>query len=459
MVDKAKTGENSAANQSKAAAGGVKKRGGALERLSARANMGARQEAPTIHVPLDMIDFDPNQPRIAFHAPDGLVAKHDQEGLEELAESLKINGLIHPITVSEQPNGRYLVRVGERRTRAGKLLGWATIEARVRNDLNGIRALALQMAENVDREALTDMEIALTIKRMVTKSEENPEPMTKKEAAEAIGKSPGYVTRYLTWLDDALREKWVTPGYVDSVETLYQVSLLPKDMQELAYAELSTGKREMPLSWRGLQYYRTLAKNRVVQVPAAAPTAPAAAPADAPVPTEGASAGQAGEVTQADAIAQALANPGPGGVVSGMGSWPFPGGEGGNVGGAAATADEQGGETSGSGSGDGYTLPEDMRKDLQVPTFQGTGGSGGTPVRGTPGMMSNTSVPCRMSVRVLRNLIAKFEDKVPDMHQLIAEVRFTSPMAVVLVRELTGEVVPEDVVLVKLAKALEALND
>lgn len=423
-----------------------KKGGGALDRLAKRANTNVLQEAPTVHIPLDKIDFDPNQPRIAFHAPDGLVAKSDQEALEELAALIKANGLIHPIVVAEKPDGRYLVRVGERRTRAHLLLGLPTIEARVRNDAMGIRALALQLAENKGRQDLTEMETARTIYRLITKSEENPDPMTKKQAAETVGISQGYVTRYVAYLDEALQEKWVKPGYLNTVETVYQMSILPESIQQLAYAELSTGKQESPLSWGGLTYYRNLAKNlsNIAANESAAAAQAALAAAQAGALGNGATNEP---VSQVDAIAAALAGADDDGLVSGIG--------------AGATAKPE--VPFGGGVQDGYSLPAEAVQGLQVSTFQATDGVGasGVPgtVRTTPSVMSNTAVPCKMPVAVLKNLYAKFGDKIPELKKAVAEVRFTSGVAVDLVRELTGESVPEDVVLMKLAKALEALQE
>lgn len=407
---------------------------GALNRLALRAATGATQEAPTVHIPLHLIDFDPNQPRIAFHAPDGLVAKTDQEKLEELAESIRVNELIHPITVSEKPDGRYLVRVGERRVRAHKLLERTTIEARVRNDMSGMRALALQMAENTDRADLTDIEIAKTIKRLITQSAENPEPLSKKEAAELIGKSAGYVTRYLAFGDEMLREKWVTPGYVDTVENLYHITTMPKHIQDLVYADLSSGKQEAPLSWRAMQYYKNLGKN-----PPPAPSAPGAAPAPTVhvVP---------GSEQQSDLIAAALANANEDGTVSGL---PVPSSEGNEGGAAGATVP---------GATDGYTLPPEAAQDLRVPTFDATGAGGPSVVRGTPGMMANTAVPCRMPMTMLNNLVSLYGERIKGMDKIEAEFRIPSAIAVDLVRELTGETVEGDRVATVLAAALEKLR-
>lgn len=426
------------------------KKSGGLARLEMRASEKVQQVSPVIEIPLELIDFDPNQPRIAFHAPDGIVAKSDEEALAELAASIKTHGLIHPITVSEKPDGRYLVRVGERRTRASLLLakdgGKNTISAQVRNNLTGMGALALQLAENEDRQSLTDLEIALTIKRFVTKSEENPEPMTKKEAAELLGRSAGYVTRYLAFVDDVLREKWILPGYIETVEILYQVSTLKPEIQELAYAELSTGRTERPLSWSKMKYYQNLQKNLAAQ---AAEPRVATSPSPSGVPAVASE-----PVQQIDAIAAALQSAGPDGVVSGVGNGaPVIPMAGGVAGGDGVTA-----PTTAVGA---YTLDPEQQSALQVPTFQSsTSGSGGpTAVRHTQAVMPNTAAPCKMSVGVLNNLIAQYGDKLPEMLNLVAEVRFSSGVAVNLVRELTGESVPEDTVVTKLAAALKALQD
>ncbi len=424
---------------------GKGKTGGALSRLAARAEADKHEEAPTVQVPLDKIDFDPLQPRIAFHSPDGLVAKSDEEKLGELAALIKAQGLIHAIIVSEKPDGRYLVRVGERRTRACKLLGWASIKAQIRNDITGIEALALQTSENIGRADLSPYELALTARRFVTKSEENPTPMTQKKAAELLGVSEGWMTRYLSFANEELQDKWVKPGYIDTVETLYQITRLPHHIQELAYADMSTGKTEIPLTWTRLQFYKRLAKN---QEELAATAAVAAVPAGGQAPTSGEAVVIPGSDEQVNSIAAALSAAGEDGVVSGL---PVGGGV---VGGGAQliTANDFG------STNDEYQPDPKQLEGLRVATFTASTGEGGpAPVRHTPSMMADTAVPCRMSAREFVNFVDRYGDKAG---LATVEVRFHVPTkaAVVLVHEMTNETVEEERAAILLAKALENLR-
>ena len=422
---------------------GKGKTNGALSRLAARADAGKHEEAPTVQVPLDKIDFDPLQPRIAFHSPDGLVAKSDEEKLFELSELIKAQGLIHPIIVSEKPDGRYLVRVGERRTRACKLLGWTTIKAQIRNDITGMEALALQTSENIGRDDLSPYELALTARRFVTKSEENPTPMTQKKAAEMLGVSEGWMTRYLAFTDEELRDKWVTPGYVDSVESLYQLTRLPHHILELAYADMATGKTETPLTWPKLQFYKKLAKN---QTEAAAVAAVAPAYTGSNASPAGGSVVIPGSDGQVDSIAVALGAADSDGVVSGLA------GAGDAEGVQPITSSDFG------GTNDDYRPEPGQLEALRVATFTpGAGEGGAAVVRHTPSMMADTAVPCKMSMKDLVNLVDRFGDKA-GLATIEATFRVPSKSAVVLVREMTGETVEEDRVSILLAKAFEALR-
>jgi ParB/RepB/Spo0J family partition protein len=140
----------------------------ALEKLSARAKPVAVDEGKAVAIPLDKIRFDPTQPRQAFHHPDGRIAEDDEASLDELAQSIESQGLIHPITVEPIGDGTYRVVVGERRTRAYLKLGRTTIEAKIRDDLtNPKKRLIYQVAENVNRKDLTDADMAMSIRSLM----------------------------------------------------------------------------------------------------------------------------------------------------------------------------------------------------------------------------------------------------------------------------------------------------
>lgn len=115
----------------------------------------ARGGVPYREIPLSAIEADPNQPRRTF----------DQEKLQELAESIKLYGILSPILVrAGKLPGRYTVISGERRFRAANLAGLASIPAVVnQGDEAEDRMLAMQLVENLQRDDLTPLERAHAI--------------------------------------------------------------------------------------------------------------------------------------------------------------------------------------------------------------------------------------------------------------------------------------------------------
>ena len=228
---------------------------------------------------MDLIDFDPSQPRQDFYTPDGEIAPNVQEKLEELAASMKIHGQQAEVTVKEQGNGRYLIAVGERRIRAALWLGWEEIRANIRNDLQGVRLQLFRLAENVDRSDLSELDTARFIAGIVAAGQ-----MKKHELAAHFGKKPAWVTRYLAFADDANYQKWVKPGYIRKAWILYAVMQLPEDVQAQIYS-MCAGREITELTSQELRRYEAMVK-RGLPLPAPTSgdtdTAPAQAPADDP---------------------------------------------------------------------------------------------------------------------------------------------------------------------------------
>lgn len=140
-------------------------------------------EAGIQRVPLELIDRDPGQPRTEF----------DEEALQQLADSIKENGLLQPVTL-RRTDGRFVVIAGERRVRACRMIGWKEIQAIVLDvDQNGFRKL--QMIENVVREPLNPVEFAKGLQRMVS------EGMTTDEIGKAIGRDSGHISYTLQILN------------------------------------------------------------------------------------------------------------------------------------------------------------------------------------------------------------------------------------------------------------------
>lgn len=214
----------------------------ALDKLAKRATpmTGGRE----IEIPLGKIRFDPTQPRKAFHHLDGRVDEKDEAYIQELAQTIKVNGLIEAITVSEVGDGTYLLIVGECRTRAHLLLGKDTIRGVVRNDLTSrSKRLIYQLAENVNRKDLTDQDLAESIRELMA-GVEGSEPMSQVLIAEAFGKSEGWVSRFVKFGDEELQRLWVKSGIADTVEKVYRLSILPKAAQVDILRRVDLPKRD-----------------------------------------------------------------------------------------------------------------------------------------------------------------------------------------------------------------------
>jgi ParB family chromosome partitioning protein len=133
---------------------------------------------------VDEIETNPKQPRRDF----------DEKALQELAESIKLHDIIQPVTVSRMANGKYRLISGERRLRASKLAGLKDIPAYVRQ-ANDQQLLELALLENLQREDLNAMEIALSYKRMMEELD-----YTQEQVAERMGKDRSTVANFIRLL-------------------------------------------------------------------------------------------------------------------------------------------------------------------------------------------------------------------------------------------------------------------
>lgn len=135
-------------------------------------------------IPIADIEANPKQPRRDF----------DEKALQELAESIKIHDIIQPVTVSKLPSGKYRLISGERRWRASNLAGITDIPAYVRQ-ANDAQLLELALLENLQREDLNAMEIALSYKRMMEELD-----FTQEQVAERMGKDRSTVANFIRLL-------------------------------------------------------------------------------------------------------------------------------------------------------------------------------------------------------------------------------------------------------------------
>ena len=137
-----------------------------------------------LRIPANLIDPNPYQPRMAF----------DNDSLEELAESVRTFGLIQPISVRKQSDGRYQIISGERRFRACKLAGMDTIPAYIRTaDDQGMLEMAI--VENIQRQDLDPIEVAMSYQRLMDECN-----LTQERMAQRVGKKRASIANSLRLL-------------------------------------------------------------------------------------------------------------------------------------------------------------------------------------------------------------------------------------------------------------------
>ena len=153
-----------------------------------------------VHLPLEDIEPDPDQPRKEF----------SPERLEALVESIREIGVEEPIQVVSRVDGPgYVIRSGETRWRASKLAGKTTIPAIVKERLDAAETLLRQLVSNEQRADLTDLERAQAYKRLM---DLDPKKFTIRQIAKHVGKNASTVTRLLSCLEMPLRFQELVPG-------------------------------------------------------------------------------------------------------------------------------------------------------------------------------------------------------------------------------------------------------
>lgn len=200
----------------------------------------------TSEIEISKIEPNPYQPRTEFN----------QEAIEELSESIKLLGLIQPITVRPLENGRYQIISGERRFRASKLAGLESIPAYIRKtDDQGMLEMAI--VENIQREDLDSIEVAVSFQRLIEECN-----LTQEAMAERVGKKRATVTNYLRLLklpaeiQFAIRAKKLSMGHakvllgVENPKTQLKLAdqIIEQDLSvrqiEAKVQKLSTHKKE-----------------------------------------------------------------------------------------------------------------------------------------------------------------------------------------------------------------------
>ncbi len=163
-----------------------------------------RDTAPVSNeIAITEIEANPFQPRIHF----------DEEALQELAASIKELGIIQPITLRKTAGGKYQIIAGERRFRAAKLAGLDKVPAFVR-EAGDEAMLEMALVENIQREDLDAIEVALSYQRLIDECQ-----LTQETLSERVGKKRSTVSNYLRLLrlpaviQKAIREQEISMGH------------------------------------------------------------------------------------------------------------------------------------------------------------------------------------------------------------------------------------------------------
>ncbi|QLG44080.1 ParB/RepB/Spo0J family partition protein [Costertonia aggregata] len=152
-----------------------------------------------VELDLDSIEVNPFQPRSNFN----------DEALQELATSIKELGVIQPITVRKLDFNKYQLVSGERRFRASKLIGLETIPAYIRI-ANDQESLEMALVENIQRQDLDPIEIALSYQRLIDEIN-----LTQEKMSDRVGKKRSTITNYLRLLRlDPIIQTGIRDGFV-----------------------------------------------------------------------------------------------------------------------------------------------------------------------------------------------------------------------------------------------------
>ena len=187
-----------------------------------------------VRIPLNQIETNPGQPRHDF----------DENALSELAASVKMHDIIQPITVSKTAQGKYKIIAGERRFRAAKIAGLSDIPVYIK-DIKDSKVLELALLENLQREDLNAIEIALSYRQLIEELD-----YTQDQLAERMGKERSTVTNYIRLLklppdiQAAVRNGSISMGHA---RALINVDVVDKQLyifNEIRSKELSVRQTE-----------------------------------------------------------------------------------------------------------------------------------------------------------------------------------------------------------------------
>lgn len=203
--------------------------GRGLDSLISMDDTPARGSSAINEVAIDAISPNPDQPRRTF----------DSEALEELAASIRELGIIQPLSLRKTGPDTYQIIAGERRYRAARMAGLTSVPAYIRT-ANESELTEMALIENIQREDLNAIEIALTFKKLIDQYE-----LTQERLSERIGKKRATIANFLRLLrlpaevQLGLRDRRVDMGHARALLSLDDPQLQLKLYEEIVNKQLS----------------------------------------------------------------------------------------------------------------------------------------------------------------------------------------------------------------------------
>ena len=185
-------------------------------------------------IDIDLIETNPFQPRTEF----------DETALRELAQSIKEQGVIQPVTVRKLGYNKYQLISGERRLRASKMAGLKSIPVFIRV-ANDEQMLELALIENIHRENLNAIEVAISYQRLIDECN-----MTQEDVSEKVGKSRSAVANFLRLLklppevQIAIRDGHISMGHARALINISDKEQQLKLLQQIIEDEMNVRQTE-----------------------------------------------------------------------------------------------------------------------------------------------------------------------------------------------------------------------
>lgn len=187
-----------------------------------------------LEIEISAIEYNPFQPRTRFN----------EEALNELAVSIKELGIVQPLTVREKGDGSYQLIAGERRLRAAKLAGLKSVPAYIRT-ADDQAMLELALVENIQREDLDAIEVAISYQRLIDECQ-----LTQEQLSDRVGKQRSTVANYLRLLklpaeiQLGIRDRQLTMGHARTLINIEDIDQQIKVYYQVIEEELSVRKTE-----------------------------------------------------------------------------------------------------------------------------------------------------------------------------------------------------------------------